>query len=284
VTELKIGYARVSTVDQDLTAQRDALVALGVDPKRIYVDPGLTGASRDRPGLRQALAACRRGDTLVVTKLDRLARSVPDACDIVDELTAGGVRLNIVGSLHDPTDPVGRLLFTTLAIIAEFEADLARARTREGNGRRTRQRPAARQAAQAQPEAGGPPGRVVPRRRAHPRRTRGTVPRHTLHDLPSSRSRRRAHVAAREGQAETGPYPPSDPELTKSDRHSGPTGQLHRSHDHENTQNRSAAKPTPIWASYPVGAGGGPAMPAIDRSRYSTLVVSARVVRTPTGP
>ena len=82
--------------------------------------------------MRQALAACRSGDTLVVTKLDRLARSVPDARDIVDELTANGVKLNISGSVHDPTDPIGRLLFTTLSIIAEFEADLARARTREG--------------------------------------------------------------------------------------------------------------------------------------------------------
>jgi hypothetical protein len=108
VTELKIGYARVSTVDQDLTAQRDALTALGVDPKRIYVDHGLTGTNRDRRGLREALAACRRGDTLVVTKLDRLARSVPDARDIVDELTAAGVKLNIGGSVHDPTDPIGR--------------------------------------------------------------------------------------------------------------------------------------------------------------------------------
>ena len=87
MAELKIGYARVSTVDQDLTAQREALTALGVDPRRIYVDHGLTGTNRDRPGLRQALAACRSGDTLVVTKLDRLARSVPDARDIVDELT-----------------------------------------------------------------------------------------------------------------------------------------------------------------------------------------------------
>lgn len=132
VTELKIGYVRVSTVDQDLTAQQNALAALGVDPKRIYLDHGLTGTNRDRPGLRQALAACRAGDTLVVTKLDRLARSVPDARDIIDELTANGVTLNIGGSLHDPTDPIGRLLFTTLSMIAEFEADLARARTREG--------------------------------------------------------------------------------------------------------------------------------------------------------
>ncbi len=70
---LFIGYARVSTDQQDLTAQREALVALGVSSDRIYVDHGLTGTNRDRPGLREALAACREGDTLVVTKLDRLA-------------------------------------------------------------------------------------------------------------------------------------------------------------------------------------------------------------------
>ena len=64
---------------QDLTAQRDALSALGVKPNRIYVDHGLTGTNRARPGLREALAACRLGDTLVVTKLDRLARSLTDA-------------------------------------------------------------------------------------------------------------------------------------------------------------------------------------------------------------
>ena len=127
-----MGYARVSTAGQDLTAQRQALAALGVDPKRIYVDHGLTGTNRARPGLREALAACRAGDTLVVSKLDRMARSVPDARDIVDELTARGVKLNIGGSVHDPGDPVGRLLFTTLSMIAEFEADLARTRTRGG--------------------------------------------------------------------------------------------------------------------------------------------------------
>ncbi len=132
MTELKIGYARVSTTGQDLTAQRNALAGLGVDPKRVYVDHGMTGTNRARPGLGEALAACRAGDTLVVTKLDRLARSVPDARDIVDDLTGRGVRLNIGGSLHDPTDPVGRLLFTVLSMIAEFEADLARSRTREG--------------------------------------------------------------------------------------------------------------------------------------------------------
>jgi DNA invertase Pin-like site-specific DNA recombinase len=132
VSELKIGYARVSTDAQDLTAQRDALQALGVDAERIYVDHGLTGAHRDRPGLRQALAACRAGDTLAVTKLDRLARSLPDARAIADELTAREVKLALGTSVHDPTDPVGRLLFNVLAMVAEFEADLMLARTREG--------------------------------------------------------------------------------------------------------------------------------------------------------
>jgi DNA invertase Pin-like site-specific DNA recombinase len=129
---LKIGYARVSTDDQDLTAQRDALATLDVAPDRIYVDHGLTGTNRDRPGLREAMAACRAGDVLVVTKLDRLARSLPDARDIVDDLTRRQVKLDLGGSVHDPTDPVGRLLFNVLAMVAEFEADLIRARTREG--------------------------------------------------------------------------------------------------------------------------------------------------------
>ena len=127
-----VGYARCSTDDQDLTAQREALEALGVDAERIYVDHGLTGTTRDRPGLREALAACQSGDTLVVTKLDRLARSLPDARDIVDELTSRDVKLSLGGSMHDPSDPVGRLLFNVLAMVAEFESDLIRMRTREG--------------------------------------------------------------------------------------------------------------------------------------------------------
>ncbi len=73
MTALLIGYARCSTDQQDLTAQRDALAALGVAAARVYVDHGVTGTNRDRPGLREAMAACREGDTLVVAKLDRLA-------------------------------------------------------------------------------------------------------------------------------------------------------------------------------------------------------------------
>ena len=74
---LLIGYARCSTDQQDLTAQSDGLLAMGVDPARICVDHGLTGTKPRPVGLCEALAACREGDTLVVTKLDRLARSLP---------------------------------------------------------------------------------------------------------------------------------------------------------------------------------------------------------------
>ncbi|GAB3911860.1 hypothetical protein GCM10027613_00590 [Microlunatus endophyticus] len=78
------------------------------------------------------MAACRSGDTLVVTKLDRLARSVPDARAIGEELTTAGVRLSLGGSVYDPNDAIGRLLFNVLAMVAEFEADLIRMRTVEG--------------------------------------------------------------------------------------------------------------------------------------------------------
>jgi DNA invertase Pin-like site-specific DNA recombinase len=132
VSEKRIGYARVSTIEQDLTVQREALMRLGVAEDRIYVDHGLTGANRSRAGLREAMAACWPGDTLVVTKLDRLARSLPDARDIADELTGRGVTLSLGGSEYDPTDPVGRLLFNVLSMVAEFESDLIRMRTREG--------------------------------------------------------------------------------------------------------------------------------------------------------
>jgi DNA invertase Pin-like site-specific DNA recombinase len=105
VSGMKVGYARVSTSEQDLTVQRNALLAFGVDEEHIFVDHGLTGTNRARPGLREAMAAVRAGDTLVVSKLDRLARSLPDARDIADELTAKGVSLSLGGSTYDPADP-----------------------------------------------------------------------------------------------------------------------------------------------------------------------------------
>ena len=132
MTQTLIGYARCSTDKQDLAAQRDALAKLGVASDRIYTDHGFTGTNRIRPGLDQALAAVRSGDTLVVPKLDRLARSVPDARAIGDDLAVRGVKLQLGASVHDPSDPMGKLFFNILATFAEFEADLIRLRTREG--------------------------------------------------------------------------------------------------------------------------------------------------------
>ena len=132
MTATLIGYARCSTDRQDLAAQRQERLALGAAEDRIYTDHGLTGTNRARPDLDQALAAVRAGDTLVVPKLDRLARSVPDARAIADRLRERGVKLALGRALYDPDDPVGKLFFNILATFAEFEADLIRMRTREG--------------------------------------------------------------------------------------------------------------------------------------------------------
>lgn len=132
MSETRIGYARCSTDKQDLAAQKATLLHLGVAEDRIYTDHGLTGTNRERPGLAQALAAVRAGDTLVVPKLDRLARSVPDARSIADELAKRGVRLALGASVYDPHDPMGKMFFNILATFAEFEADLIRMRTKEG--------------------------------------------------------------------------------------------------------------------------------------------------------
>ena len=129
MTATLIGYARCSTDRQDSAAQRQALLELGVVEDRIYTDHGLTGTTRARPGLDQALAAVREGDTLVVPKLDRLARSVPDARAIADRLRERDVKLALGRALYDPGDPMGKMFFN---IFAEFEADLIRMRTREG--------------------------------------------------------------------------------------------------------------------------------------------------------
>ena len=118
------GYARCSTDRQDLAAQRQSLMELGVAEDRIYTDYGLTGPAR--PGLDQALAAVYQGDTLVVPKLDCLARSVRDAHAIGDQLQERGVNLALGWALYAPADPMGKMFFNTLAAFAKFEADLIR--------------------------------------------------------------------------------------------------------------------------------------------------------------
>ena len=132
MTATLIGYARCSTDRQDPATQRQALLEQGVAEDRIYTDHGPTGTTRARPGLDQALAAVREGDTLVVPKLDRLARSVPDARAIAERLRERGVKLALGRALFDPCGPTGKTFFSILATFAEFEADLIRMRTREG--------------------------------------------------------------------------------------------------------------------------------------------------------
>jgi hypothetical protein len=124
MTKTFIGYARCSTDKQDLSAQRSALLELGVAADRIYTDHGLTGTNRSRPGLDQALAAVRLGDTLVVPKLDRLARSVPDARDIADSLIARGVKLalgtnelRVSAARSRSRNPVGRTRSVGVAVM-----------------------------------------------------------------------------------------------------------------------------------------------------------------------
>lgn len=117
---------------QDTEHQERELRRRGVEPDRIYLDQGYTGKNTNRPGLALALAALREGDTLVVTKLDRLARSVIDAHALARKVTDRGALLRFGDTLYDPTDPMGKMLFSMLATFAEFERDLISQRTREG--------------------------------------------------------------------------------------------------------------------------------------------------------
>ncbi len=127
-----VGYARCSVDPQDLAAQRQRLRELGVAEDHIYLDQGMTGTETERPGLNQALAAVHKGDTLVVPRLERLARSVPDACAIGDDLANRGITLLVGEQSYDPAQPMGKMFFDVLATIAAFEVDLLRIRSREG--------------------------------------------------------------------------------------------------------------------------------------------------------
>lgn len=124
-----IGYARVSTGEQDLALQRDALKAAGAD--RLFEDTA-SGAKTDRPALAQALVYARAGDVLVVWKLDRLGRSLPHLIETVRNLDTRGVGLRSLTEQIDTSTPNGRLIFHIFAALAEFERDIIRERTRAG--------------------------------------------------------------------------------------------------------------------------------------------------------
>jgi DNA invertase Pin-like site-specific DNA recombinase len=124
-----VGYARVSTSDQSLNLQRDALKKAGC--KRLFSDvAGGTGA--ERPGLAKALEFVRRGDTLVVWKLDRFGRSLRDLVESVNALKERKVGFRSLQEAIDTTTSGGRLIFHVFASLAEFERDLIRERTHAG--------------------------------------------------------------------------------------------------------------------------------------------------------
>ena len=125
-----IGYARVSTDDQDLSHQRATLTAAGCT--RIYEEK-ISGAKRDRPELASMLDHLRETDVVVITRLDRLARSTKDLLDIAQQLNEwkAGLR-SLAEPWADTTSPAGRMVLTVFAGIAEFERDLIRERTETG--------------------------------------------------------------------------------------------------------------------------------------------------------
>ena len=124
-----VGYARVSTLDQNPALQRDALAAAGCT--KLFEDRA-SGARADRPGLAQALAFLREGDVLVVWKLDRLGRSLPHLIETVAALAARGVGFRSVTEAINTTTPGGRLVFHLFGALGQSERDLIRERTRAG--------------------------------------------------------------------------------------------------------------------------------------------------------
>jgi len=150
-----VGYARVSTRDQHPEAQTDALAAAGCD--KTFTEHA-SGTLARRPALDEALSYLRAGDTLVVTKLDRLGRSVRNLKQIADDLQARQVGLRAVSQGIDTTTPGGRLFFQMLAAIAEFEHDLIVERTHDGLA-----------AARARGRKGGPRFKMTPNKIAQAR-------------------------------------------------------------------------------------------------------------------
>lgn len=126
---MKYGYARVSTTGQDLQAQLDALKREGCE--EIYSEK-FTGTKTDRPQFLALLKVLSTGDTLVVTKLDRFARSTSEALQVIKDLFERGVKVHVLNMGLIENTPTGRLIFTIMSGFAEFERDLIVERTQEG--------------------------------------------------------------------------------------------------------------------------------------------------------
>lgn len=153
-----IGYARVSTDDQTLDSQTDALQAAGAG--RIFADK-ISGSLRARPQLDRLLDQLRPGDVVTVTKYDRLARSLKDLLDIVDRVEKRGAGFRSLAEDIDTTTPAGRLVFHVFASIAQFERERIAERTKEGL-----------QAARSRGRIGGRPPALTAAQKAETRRMR----------------------------------------------------------------------------------------------------------------
>jgi DNA invertase Pin-like site-specific DNA recombinase len=147
-----IGYARISTTDQNLDLQIDALEKAGCD--KIFRDT-VSGANADRPDLAQAMTFMREGDVFVVWKLDRLGRSLRDLIDIISALRQRGIGFRVLQGSIDTTTPAGELIFHIFGALAEFERALIRHRTQAGL-----------QAARARGRKGGRPKKLNPKQEA----------------------------------------------------------------------------------------------------------------------
>ena len=153
-----LGYARVSTKDQNLDGQRDALSAAGAG--RIFADT-ITGTARTRPELDRLLSELRPGDVVTVTKYDRMARSLPDLLGIVEVIQSSGAGFRSIGEDIDTTTPAGRLVFHVFASIAQFERERIVERTKEGLA-----------AARKRGRVGGRPPALSPAQKAEVKRMR----------------------------------------------------------------------------------------------------------------
>ena len=134
-----IGYARVSTRGQDFDRQQADLLAAGVRRDDLYIDHGVSGARASRPEFDRAIAALHAGDTLVITTLDRLGRSTANMLELADRLRGLGVSLkvlNLGGDAVDTSTPIGSMLFTVMAALAQMELDIKRERISDSVSKR----------------------------------------------------------------------------------------------------------------------------------------------------
>ena len=127
-----IGYARVSTRDQNDDSQVDELIAAGCDPDRLFIDHGVSGKLASRPQFDACLTYLRKGDTLVITRLSRAMRSLRDLLNVADDLKARGIGLKVLKQDIDTSTSTGRLVFHILAAIDEFQRELIVEGTKEG--------------------------------------------------------------------------------------------------------------------------------------------------------